>query len=137
MPCLVRFIISSWFLKLNYPLFSFSFLLFLFLIENGSHEIRGFCFCYFVFWAYQKKKFVLWVLQSNLQSNFVGDCLNLIMFLKWRPNEMRERERDEIWEGDGGLRWMVGTGLQALSCFCFSHFWFRCFNGVRHHAVSV
>lgn len=132
MPCLVRFIISSWFLKLNYPLFSFSFLLFLFLIENGSHEIRGFCFCYFVFWAYQKKKKICFVGAAKQSGRLLKSDYVFKMATEWN-----ERERDEIWEGDGGLRWMVGTGLQALSCFCFSHFWFRCFNGVRHHAVSV
>ena len=50
----------------------------------------------FVFWVHQEKKIVLWVLQSNL-----GDCLNLIMFFQWRPNEMREREGSEL-RGRGG-----------------------------------
>lgn len=110
MPCLVRFIISSWFLKLNYPLFFF-FLLFLFLIENGWHEIRGFCFSNFCFLGASRKKncFVGAAKQSGrlLKSDYVFSM----------ATEWNERKRGIRIERERGLRWMVGTGLQDLSCF--------------------
>lgn len=80
---------------------NYLFLLFLFLIENGLHEIRGFCFCNFVFWE----------LQGNL-----ADRLYLIMFFQWRPNEMREGEGEGA-EVDGGHR-----PINTLSCFFFFFF---------------